>query len=78
LGWAGNVARMGKGRSVYRVLVGKPEGNGRLGRPRLRWDDNVTMDLKEVGCEFEDQIGLDQDRDTCRAPVSAVKTLRVP
>jgi len=47
--WAGNVARMGQGRGVYRVLVGKPEGKRPLGRPRRRWEDNIKMDLQEVG-----------------------------
>jgi hypothetical protein len=49
--WAGNVARMGEGRGVYRVLVGKPEGKRQLGRPRRRWEDNIKMDLQEVGFE---------------------------
>jgi hypothetical protein len=62
----------------YRVLVGKPEGKRPLGRPRLRWEDNVRMDLQEVGCGFEDWIGLAQDRDRWRALVSAVRNLRVP
>jgi len=48
--WAGHVARMGKERGVYRVLVGKPEGRRPLGRPRRRWVDNISMDLQEVGC----------------------------
>jgi len=48
--WAGNVARMEERRGVYRVLVGKPEGKGPLGRPRRRWEDNIMMDLQEVGC----------------------------
>ena len=48
--WAGHVACMGKGRGVYRVLVGKPEGRRLLGRPRHRWEDNIKMDLQEVGC----------------------------
>jgi len=48
--WAGHVARMGEGRVVYRVLVGKPEGRRPLGRPRRRWEDNIRMDLWEVGC----------------------------
>jgi len=48
--WAGHVARMGKGRGVYRVLVGKPEGKRPLGRPRRRWEDNIKMDHQEVGC----------------------------
>jgi hypothetical protein len=47
--WAGHLARMGEGRGVYRVLVGKPEGKSPLGRPRRRWEDNIRMDLQEVG-----------------------------
>jgi hypothetical protein len=47
--WAGHVARMGEGRSAYRVLVGRPEGRKPLGRPRHRWEDNIKMDLREVG-----------------------------
>jgi hypothetical protein len=78
LSWAGHVARMGEGRCVYRVLVGKPEGKRQLGRPGRRWDDNVRMDLQEVGCGCVDWIGLAQDRDTWRALVSAVRNLRVP
>jgi hypothetical protein len=68
----------GEGRGVYRVLVGKPERNRPLGRPRCRWEDNVRMDLQDVGCGYEDWIGLAQDRDTWRALVSAVRNLRVP
>jgi hypothetical protein len=49
--WAGHVARMGEGRGVYRVLVGKPEGKRPLGRPSRRWENNIKMDLQEVGCE---------------------------
>ena len=48
--WARHVARMGEGRGVYRVLVGKPEGKRTPGRPRRRWEDNIKMDLQEVGC----------------------------
>jgi hypothetical protein len=47
--WAGHVARMGEGRKVYRVLVGKPEGKRQLGRPRRRWEDGIKMDLREIG-----------------------------
>jgi hypothetical protein len=54
---------MGEGRVVYRVLVGKPEEKRPLGRPRRRWEENVRMDLQEVGCGPEDWIGLVQDRD---------------
>jgi hypothetical protein len=49
MGWAGHVARMGEGRNVYRVWMGKPEGKGPLGRPRRRWEDGVKMDLREIG-----------------------------
>ena len=60
---AGHVARMGERRGVYRVLVGKPEGNRPLGRPRRRWEDNITVDLQEVECGVVDWIELAQDRD---------------
>jgi hypothetical protein len=58
MGWAGHVARMGKERGVYRVLVGKPEGWRPMGRPRLRWEDNIRMDLREVGCGCVDWMEL--------------------
>jgi len=48
--WAGHVARMGEGRGIYMILVGKPVGKGLLGRPRHRWEDNIKMGLQEVGC----------------------------
>ena len=48
--WAGHVARMGEGRGVHRVLVGKPEGKRPLGRPSRRWENNIKMGLREVGC----------------------------
>jgi len=76
--WAGHVARMGEERGVYRVLVGKPEGNRSLGRPRNRWVDNIRMYLQEVGCGYMDWIGRAQDRDRWRTVVSAVMNLRVP
>jgi len=76
--WAGHVARMGEGRGVYRFLVGTPEGKRPLGRPRRGWEDNIRMDLQEVGWGCEDWIGLAQDRDRWRALVSAVMNLRVP
>jgi hypothetical protein len=76
--WAGHVARMGEGKVVYRVLVGKPEGRRPLGRPRRRWEDNVRMNLQEVGCECVDWFGLAQDRDRWLALVSAVRNLGVP
>jgi len=76
--WAGHVARMGEERGVYRVLVGKPEGKRPLGRPGLRWVDNIRMDLQEVGCGYMDWIGQAQDRDRWRTRVSAVMNLWVP
>jgi len=63
---------MGERRGVYRVLVGKPEGMRPLGRPRSRWEDNIKMDLQEVGCGSMDWIKLAQDRDRWEALVDAV------
>jgi hypothetical protein len=76
--WAGHVARMGEGRGAYRILVGRPEGRRPLGRPRCRWEDNIKMDLQEVGCGGMGWIDMAQDRDRWRALVSAVMNLRVP
>jgi hypothetical protein len=73
--WAGHVARMGEKRKVYKVLVGKPEGKSPLGR--RRWEDGIRMDLREIGLGGVDCIRLAQDRDRCRAVVSAVMNLRV-
>ena len=63
---------------MYRVLVGKPEGMRPLGRPSRRWDDNIKMDLQEVGFGIMDWIELAQDRDSWQALVKAVMHLRVP
>jgi hypothetical protein len=76
--WAGNVARMGEGRVVHRVLVGKPEGKGPLGRPRRRWEDNIKRDLQEVGGDCGDCMERSQDRDSWRALVSMVMNFGVP
>jgi hypothetical protein len=76
--WAGHVAHKGKGRGVYRVLVGKPEGKRPLARPRCRWEDNIRMDLQEVGWGCVDWIGLAQDRDRWWALASVVMNLWVP
>jgi hypothetical protein len=72
------VARMGEERGVHRVLVGKPEGQRPLGRPRRRWADNIKMDVEDVGGGRWDWMELAQDRDRWRALVSTVKNLRVP
>ena len=67
----------GVGRGVHRVLVGKPEGKRPLGRPRRRWEDNIKMDLQEVGESFGDWMELAQDRDRWRALVGTVRNFRV-
>jgi hypothetical protein len=71
------VARMGEGRNVYRVLVGKSEGKRPLGRPRCRWEDGIKMDLRDIGWGGVEWIQLAQDRDRWRAVVNAVMNLRV-
>ena len=77
--WAGYVARMGdERRGVYMVLVGKPEGKRPVGRPRRRWEDNINMDIQEVGIGGMDWIKLAQDKDRCPAPVNTDVNLRVP
>jgi len=76
--WAGHVARVGERRCVCRVLVGKPEGKRSLGRPRRRWQDNIKMDIREVGCGGMDWSDLAQDKDSWRALVNAVMNLWVP
>ena len=70
------MARMGEGRGVYKVLVGKPEGKRPLGRPRRRWEDNIKMALQEVGKGCGDWIELAQDRDGWRALVSTLMNFR--
>jgi hypothetical protein len=69
---------MGTKGDAYRVLVGKPEGERPLGRPRRRWVDNITMDIKERGWDGMDCIDLAQDRDQRRALVNTVMNLRFP
>jgi transcription termination factor 2 len=76
--WAGHVARMEEDRGVYRVLVGKPEGKRPLGRPRRRLEDNIKMDLQEVGGSRGDWMELTQDRDRWRALVGTVRNFRGP
>ena len=78
--WAGHVARMGEERRAYRVLVGRPEGKRPFtpGFPRCKWEDNIKIDLQEVGFVVMHCIDLAQDRDRWRALVNAMLNLRVP
>jgi hypothetical protein len=62
LKWVRHVARMEEGRAVYSVLVGRPEGKRPLGRPRRRWEDNIKLDLREIGIDVANWIRLAQDR----------------
>jgi hypothetical protein len=73
----GHTARMGKNRSAYRVLVGKPEAESQHARPRRRWEDNVTMDVQAVEFGGRDWIGLVQDRDRCQVLESMAVNFRV-
>ena len=72
------MARMEEGRGVHKVLVGKPEGKRPLRRPRRRWEDNIKMDLEEVGRGCRDWMKLAKDRDRWRALVSTVMNFGVP
>jgi hypothetical protein len=76
--WAGHAARMGEGRGVYRILVGRLEGKRPLGRPRRRLEDNIKMDLGEIGIDEANWIQLAQDRFHWRACVNTEMNLRVP
>ena len=69
--------RMGEDREVHRMLVGKPEGKRPLGRPRHRWEDNIKMDLQEVGGGWRDWMELAEDRDRWQALVGMVRNFRV-
>ena len=72
------MARVGEGRVVHRVLAGKPEGNRPLRRPRRRWEDNIKMNLQEVGGSCGDWMELAQDRDRWWVLVGTVRNFRVP
>jgi hypothetical protein len=76
--WTGHVACIGERRGVYMILVGKPEGKRPLGRSRHRWDDNINMDLQEVGYGGMDWIDVAQDRERWWSLVNVVMNLRVP
>jgi hypothetical protein len=76
--WEGDVARMGEKMNAYRVLVGKTEGKRPLRTPRRRREDNIKMDLRDIGWCRMDWIDRAQDRDQWRAPVNTVMNLRVP
>jgi hypothetical protein len=60
--WAGHVARIAEGKGVYRVLVGRPEGKRPLGRPKRRWENNIKLDLREIGIDGSNWIHWAQDR----------------
>jgi hypothetical protein len=76
--WVGHVARMGEGRGVYRVLVGRSESKRPLVRPRHKWEDNIKKDLREIGIDGANWIRLAQDRVQWRAFVNTLMNLRVP
>jgi len=76
--WEGHVTCTGESKGVYRDLVGKPEGKILLGRPRCRQEDNIKMDLQEVGWGGMDLIHLAQDRDRWQALVNTIMILWVP
>jgi hypothetical protein len=78
LRWMGHVTCMGEGRGVCRVLVGKPEGKRLLGRPRHRWEDNIKLDLREIGINRANWIWLTQDRVQWQAFVNMVMNFQVP
>jgi len=76
--WVGHAVHMGERRGEYSVLVGKPEGKRPLGRPRHIWEDNIKIDLQEVGCGGMDWIELVQDTNRWQTLVNAVMNLQVP
>ena len=75
---AGHVARMEEGRSAFKILTGKPTGKRPLGRPRRKWDDNIRMDLEEIGINAGNWVDSAQDRNYWGAIVNAALNLRVP
>ena len=73
-----HLARMEEGRNAFKILTGKPTGYRRLGRPRPKWEDNIRMDLEEIGINAGKWVYSAQDRDYWRALVNAALNLRVP
>ena len=78
LRWANNVARMEGGRSAFKILTGKPTGKRSLGRPRRRWENNIRMDLEEIGVNAGNWVDSAQDMDYWRTLVNAALNLLVP
>ena len=78
LRWAGHIARMEEGRSAFNILTDKPTGKRPLGRPRRRWEDNIRMDLEEIGINAGNWVDSARDRNYSRALVNAALNLRVP
>ena len=78
LRWAGHVARMEEGRIAFKMLTGKPTGKRPLGRPRRRWEDNIRMDLEEIGINAGNWVDSAQDTNYWRALVNAALNLWVP
>ena len=78
LRWAGHVVRMEEGRNAFKIIPGKYTGNRSLGRPRRRWEDNIRMDLEEIGINAGNCVDSAQDRNYWRALVNAALNLRVP
>jgi hypothetical protein len=78
MGWAGHVARVGRAQVYTGFWVANPEGKRPLVSPKRRWEDNINLDLQEVGCGGMDWIEVAQDRDRWRELVNAVMNLRVP
>ena len=78
LRWVGHVARMEEGRSAFKMLTTKPTGKSSLGRPRRRWEENIRMNLKDIGINTWNWIDSAQDRDYWRALMNAASNLRVP
>ena len=78
LRWAGHVARKEEDRSAFKILNGKPTGKRPLGRPKGRWEDNIIIDLKEIGINARNLVHSAQDKEYWRTPVNSALNLRVP